>query len=650
MYTSSNKRFATYTNLQPGQYTFLVKASNNDGVWDETPSKIMITVIPPFWRTNWAYAFYSALILGMLFAFRRFTVIRTTKKHQLELEHFEKEKNEEVNRIKLEFFTNISHEFRTPLTLIKGPLEYLQKKGESLDSKKVQEQYNLMHKNTDYLLRLVNQLLDFRKLDRGKMNLILGEANLVAFLKEVGEPFQFLSFKKNINFQILSELKEINCWFDMDAIEKIINNLLSNAFKFTPNNSSIKVEIIDGKDFISPKREEIPNIENSVIIKVSDTGPGIPSHRIKHIFERFYVEVGSKRMKTSEGTGIGLSFTKNLVELHKGGIDVESEIDKGTTFYIWLPKNKEAYLNVEGVSFYEQEESKTFISQVNAESHAVGVLDEIVDQNLSRSRSKLPLLLVVDDNPDIRAFVKQGLGDKFEIYEAENGQKGLELANKLMPNIVITDILMPIMDGIEFCDKLKTAQETSHIPVVMLTAKTSNEWEIEGLKTGADAYIRKPFDMDVLELRLLNILKLREEFRKRFNRDITLIPNEVEVTSADDKFLNKAIEIVEKHMMNSDFSVELLVKEMSLSRSNLYLKIKELTGLSSSEFIRNIRLKRAVQLLEKSDLSVKEIMYMTGFNTASYFSKCFKKQFGVIPSKYIRDNDLEEESEYVEDD
>ncbi|WP_111708312.1 two-component regulator propeller domain-containing protein [Lutibacter citreus] len=637
VYTSSEKRFATYTNLEPGLYILKVKVSNNDGLWDETPSELKINVIPPFWRTNTANGFYTLLFLLGMIGFRRFTIIRSTKKHQLEIEHFEKEKHEEIHRLKLEFFTNISHEFRTPLTLIKGPLEYLQKNWKKVDETKVEEQFSLMRKNTEYLLRLVNQLLDFRKMDKGKMSLNIGYSDIVDFIKIVGEPFQFLSKKKEIKFKIKSTSKSFKTWFAPDALEKIMNNLLSNAFKFTPKNGKIIISICDGEEF-----NDIEGIEtkedksNYVVIQVKDSGKGIPKHRIKFIFERFYVDRDVRKMN-SEGTGIGLAFTKKLVELHQGTIDVVSDEKQGTNFVLWLPKYKGAYEGEKDITFSDDSESETFINEQNAESYAIGVLDEIVDQNYSKSRSKNPMLLIVDDNAEIRGVIRQGLEDKYDIYEAENGVKGFELASKIIPNIIITDILMPIMDGIEFCEKLKTTQETSHIPVVMLTAKTSQEWEIEGLKTGADSYIRKPFDMELLDLKLSNILKHRDELRKRFNRNTTLQPKEVTVTSTDEVFLQKAIEIVENNMMNSEFSVEQLVKEMALSRSNLYLKIKELTGLSSSEFIRNIRLKRAVQLLEKSDMSVKEIMYMTGFNTASYFSKCFKKQFGVIPSKYIRE-------------
>ncbi|MGB5666440.1 MAG: response regulator, partial [Maribacter sp.] len=553
-----------------------------------------------------------------------------TEKHQLELEHLEKEQSEEMQRIKLEFFTNISHEFRTPLTLIKGPLEYLQKNGDVIDSKEVQEQYTLMHKNTNYLLRLVSQLLDFRKINQGKMRLVVRNTNIVAFIKELAEPFQFLALKKMINFKVTTSKEVIQSWFDHDALEKIINNLLSNAFKFTPQNGHIEIEI--SKEHSTQDRSG--NMDY-VLLKIKDSGPGISKDKVQDIFKRFYVEESGNKVNP-EGIGIGLSFTKNLVELHRGSIDVISSPNKGTEFIVRLPINKEAYENAGEISIKEFSENDFLVRSSESESFAIGINDEIFDENISKSRPKLPVLLIVDDNADIRIFIKQVLQDNYSIYEAENGKQGLEVATKVMPNIILCDVLMPIMDGIEFCDQIKNKEETSHIPVIMLTAKSSEESKLRGLKSGADDYLTKPFNMELLKIKLANTISHRNEMRKRFNRDITLQPSEITVTSTDEKFLSQAIEIVEKHMMNTDFNVEMLVREMGLSRSNLYLKFKELTGLSSSEFIRNVRLKRAVQLFESSDLSVKEIMYMTGFNTASYFSKCFKKQFGVIPSEYIR--------------
>ena len=621
VYTNATKRFATYTNMAPGNYTLMVKASNNDGVWEDSETKLNIKITPPFWKTTLAYIIYIFLILAIFFGFWRSTVTKARKKHELELANLEKLKEDELQRIKLEFFTNISHELRTPLTLIKGPLEYLQKKGAKVKQEVAQEQYGLMKKNTDYLLRLVNQLLDFRKINQGKMRLVMRHSNIAAFIKEVAEPFQFLSHKQHINLSTNTSEDKLISWFDHDALEKIINNLLSNAFKFTPKNGTIDINI--------------SKLEQHIIIEVKDSGIGISNDKIDAIFERFYTKKDATK-KNPEGIGIGLSFIKSLVELHQGSISVKSETGKGTNFIVRIPANKEAYIDIPEISCKESTDTDFMIRTSENESFAIDLDDEITDEKISKERSNSPLLLIVDDNEDIRTFIKQVLGEEYTIYEAENGQEGYEVAKKVIPNIIVTDLMMPIMDGLQLCEKIKTTKTTSHIPVLMLTAKLSQESELEGVKHGADDYIRKPFDIELLNLKLKNILQQRKNLRVRFNREITLQPKEVTVTSSDERFLQQAIEIVEKHMMNTDFSVEMLVKEMGHSRSNLYLKFKEITGLSSSEFIRSIRLKRAVQLFESSDLSVKEIMYMTGFNTASYFAKCFKKQFGVKPSDYVR--------------
>lgn len=642
IYTDSNKRFATYTNLSPDTYTLKVKASNNDNVWDSTPSTIKITVEPPYYLTKLAFLFYALLFLGLLMLYRRFTIIKTSRKHALELEHVEKEKNEELQRVKLEFFTNITHEFTTPLTLIQGPLKHLQKQGDKLNEENRQEQYKLMKKNTDYLLRLITQLLDFRKINQGKMRLVMRNSNIVDFIKEVSEPFEFMARKQQIIFNVKASEDNITSWFDHDAIEKIINNLLSNAFKFTPESGIINVTI----SHLKPLNENKKAL-SYVVIKVKDSGRGMDESKVKNIFKRFFSEKNEDR-KDAKGMGIGLAFVKSLVKLHQGTIHVDSEVGKGTTFTIKLPKEKHAYTNIPEITCKDLNESDFHVRSSESDSLAISINDEIVDESLTKTNTDTPVLLVVDDNKDIRTFIKQSLKDQYTIYTAEDGEKAVELLNNVSPKIVITDVMMPVMDGIALCKHIKSKKETSHIPVVMLTAKLSQENEIAGLKTGADAYIRKPFDIELLELKLNNILKHREKLRSKFNLDITLQPKEITVTSVDERFLNQAIEIVEKHMMNTDFNVEMLVKEMGYSRTNLYKKFKEITGLSSSEFIRNIRLKRAVQLFEQSDLSVKEIMYMTGFNTSSYFAKCFKKQFGVKPSEYVRQQKKQKDIEDIE--
>lgn len=621
VYTNSKKRFATYTNLSPGEYTLKVKASNNDNVWEDHYTELKIKIIPPFWMTTQAYFIYFLFTVLLLLFFGNYILNRAKNKHLIEVQEIEKNKKEELQNLKLEFFTNISHEFRTPLTLIKGPLDELLKKGQTLKPEVYNEQLRLMQKNTNYLLRLVSQLLDFRKMNQGKTTLVMRNSNIVSFIQEVAEPFQFLVHKKQINFNIHKEMDTIHSWFDHDAIEKIINNLLSNAYKFTPKFGNIDAYI---------QKED-----NYVIIKVKDSGIGIAPERMNNIFERYYTKK-EKDENNPKGIGIGLAFTKNLVELHQGEITVISEKSVGTEFIIKLPIDKKSYENIPEVVCKDNTDGDFVRRTSETESFAIDMNDELTDESLTKRRSnELPILLIVDDNKDIRTFIRHSLSDEYKIYEAENGLEGFEMATKIIPNVIITDLVMHIMDGLELCEKLKTTVTTSHIPILILSAKLSQETEIEGLKNGADDYIRKPFDMELLNLKLKNITKKRELLRKRFNREVNLKPAEVTVTSADERFLKQVIEIIDKHMTNTEFSVETLVQEIGQSRSNLYLKLKEITGLSSSEFIRSIRLKRAMQLFDTTDLPVKEVMYKTGFSTASYFSKCFKKQFGAKPSDYL---------------
>ncbi|MEN0048424.1 MAG: two-component regulator propeller domain-containing protein [Bacteroidota bacterium] len=635
--TTTNKRAATFTSLPPGNYTLLVKASNGDGVWTDEPAKLNIKIQPPFWLTWYAYLLYAALLGLALWLFRRYTVISVHEKHQLTLDHMERDKLEELNQMKLRFFTNISHELRTPLTLIIAPLEHILEKGKSISPDRMQQQYHYMYKNAKYLLRLVNQLLDFRKLDQGSLNLSVAKGDILAFTEEITEPFQFLANKKNIVFKITDKEDSIYTHFDPDIIEKVLYNLLSNAFKFTQAGGEVKLSILE-------KQGAIKTINGQYIeIRVDDTGSGISKVRLNKIFERFYKE-GSKK-ENKDGAGIGLAYTKSLVELHRGTIEVESKKGEGSCFIVRLPMEKKAYLKSE----IDQSRLEKFDPNSDPLEYLVaepissfGDATDVSDRTLEGRGEELPLLLFVDDNSDIRRFIKEGFQNDFRIIEAEDGEKGYEIALASLPDIIVSDVMMPNMNGFELCEALKTNHLTSHIPVVLLTAKSASEDELEGLQTGADAYVVKPFKLDILRTQLLNIHLHRERLRKRFRQEVILEPEEIAVTSADEEFLKKAVSIIEDHMSDSEFNVEALVKEMYISRSKLYLKLKALTGQSTSEFMRTVRLKRAVQLLEKSDYTIKEIMYMTGFNTASYFSKCFKKQFGVVPSEYLESKKTKE--------
>lgn len=625
--TDAEKRFATFTNLPHGNYSLLVKAANADGVWMETPTVLKIRIQPPFWLSWPAYILYSLLTALGLWLFRRYTVISVHEKHRLMLEHMEREKLEELNQMKLRFFTNISHELRTPLTLIISPLELILEKGRALSSDQLQQQHHYIYKNAKYLLRLVNQLLDFRKLDQGSMNLRVDQGDVLAFVSDVTEPFQFLAGKKAIRFEVNHTDSSIYSYFDPDVLEKIMYNLLSNAFKFTPSGGTIQVEVHERE--WKGTNGNGPSLE----IRVRDNGVGISQHQLKKIFERFHKEEDKKLNK--DGAGIGLAYTKSLVELHRGTIRVESVKGKGACFIVSMPMSKKDYLKSE----IERGKIEQFAVDADPLEYLVAEPPaQLPDPaaKIQEPEESLPLLLFVDDNSDIRQFIKDGFQNDFRIILAEDGEKAHEIALSSLPDVIVSDIMMPNMDGIELCETLKNNPLTSHIPIVLLTAKSADEDELEGLRTGADAYVVKPFKLDILRAKLLNIYYQRERLKRRFRQEVLLQPEDITVTSADEEFLKRAVTIIEDHMSESEFNVEALVKEMHLSRSKLYLKLKALTGQSSSEFIRTIRLKRAVQLLEKSDYTIKEIMFMTGFNTASYFSKCFKNQFGVVPSDYLR--------------
>lgn len=635
-YTDSYKRFATYTNLSPGTYTFKVKSSNGDSVWNHTPKKIKITITPPFWKTIWAYLLYAFLVIAFLIGLWKFTLFKSGKKHELELQELEKKKQAELQYLKMEFFTNISHEFRTPLTLIKGPIEYLLSKGEGLSKDVLKNQYKLMGKNTDYLLRLVTQLLDFQKMDKGQMDLVLYSKNISEFIREVAEPFQFISEKKKIKYTVRAEQEVIESYFNPDALEKIMNNLLSNAFKFCPDNGVIDVYVYVKKTYHSDRLTK-KAVFDRVVIEVKDSGSGISEAKKEHIFNRFYSN-SAKELANPTGTGIGLSYTKSLIDVHQGSIAVIDNELGGTTFAVNLPLEKQAYVNKPNIILGKDTDELNLTTAYVSSTHQTSLKDEKDDLEVIKERPELPIVLIVDDHEDIRFLIKQLLQEKYNVLEAENGEEGLKIAKEKIPNIIISDYVMPIMDGVNFCMQCKEHSETSHIPFLLLTAKTSDENKVSGLESGADDYITKPFNLELLQLKIKNIIAKRDKLRKQFNQEIILKPKEVTVTSSDEIFLEKAMAIVEKNMMNTEFSVEMLVQEMKISRSNLYLKLKEITGLSSSEFIRSIRLKRAVQLLETSDMSVKEIMYMTGFNSPSYFAKCFKKQFKMTPSEYVNQN------------
>lgn len=611
----ASDRIAKYTNLRPGKYVFKVLASNNDGVWTDDPKLLQVIITPPWYFSTLAWVIYVAIFLASLWFFQRFSLIRIKQKNELLMEHFEKEKIQELSQMKLRFFTNISHEFRTPLTLIIGPLEKLIREGNKLSEIKIAESHAIMHRNASILLRLINQLIDFRKFEQGKMILRASNTNVISFLKEVFLSFSELAEKKNITYQFSTGRQDINLWFDDDKLERIMYNILSNAFKFTPEGGKIKLEVDED--------------EYHVIIQVVDTGVGIPKEMQGHIFERFYQADRIKNRKVGS-TGIGLSFIKGLVEMHKGEITFESVIDEGTNFMVKLQK---------GTAHLDEEQMRA-ISRDEAPKKNFSYLEPIkVSENEDQERSsEKRKVLLVEDNYELKSFVKDSLKGHYEIHTAENGKEGLEKVAEIHPDVVVSDIMMPVMNGFTLCEKLKTDEKISHIPVILLTAKSTAENRIKGYNLGADGYISKPFSIEVLEARIQNLIESREKLQQKMRTTVSLEPSEVTTTSMDEKFLQKILKIVEENIPNSDFTVEKLASDYGMSQIVLNKKLKGLTGMTAKAFIRNIRLKRAAQLFATGNYSVTDVTYEVGFSDLKYFRTCFKDEFGSSPSEYIKAN------------
>ncbi|WP_052143619.1 two-component regulator propeller domain-containing protein [Wocania ichthyoenteri] len=616
-----NKKSATYTNLDEGDYVFKVKASNNDGLWNEKGATIPITILPAPWLTWWAYLLYIIVLTGLGLLILKYSLVRIKERNELKQERLEKERIEEVNKLKLELFTNISHDFRTPLTLILGPLERLLKTENKDDF--VKKQHEIMYRNASTLMELINQLLDFRKSESGKLLLAASKSNIIPFVNDIKLAFDELARAKNIEFLLISTSDAIEVWFDQTKLKKIIFNLLSNAFKFTPEGGKITLDIS-----ITEKSN------NYVKLKVTDNGRGISRVNKKFIFDRFY-QLGER-----SGTGIGLSLTKNLVELHKGTIKVKSNENKGTSFTVKLPLGH-THLSSEQMvkSVNTVQENNMFNLEKAAYVDKAVIahkeqLQQIEDKPIDKS---LSTILIVEDNVEVRTFIKSIFLNKYNVFDAENGKNAIEVAKNHDIDLIISDVMMPIMDGMEMCNEIKTNIKTSHIPVILLTAKTSQEDQKSGYQIGADTYITKPFDANILEVRVINLLKSRKNLINKFKKDIILQPKELTVTSADEMFLKKAIEIVEQNISSSEFSIAKFIEEMGTSRSVLYRKLKALTDQSISEFIKTIKLKRAAQLISKSDMNISEIAFDLGFNDLKHFRKSFKKLFNVLPSQY-RDN------------
>ncbi len=604
-----NTQEATYTNLDPGAYTFRVKGSNYDGVWNEEGVSIAVIITPPFWKTWWAYTLYVVLTAGLLYTLRRYEMNRQRLGFNYELEKVESAKLKEMDGVKSRFFANISHEFRTPLTLILGPVEAMVASARDESSR---ENLGLVHRNARRLLALVNQLLDLSRIEAQQMKLRTQETEIVEFVRGVAASFESLAVRRSIQLSV-AWTEPIVGYIDSDVMEKILTNLLSNAFKFTNDGGQVTLEL--WKDVSS----------QAFCITVSDTGIGISPDQLDRIFDRFY-QVDDTHTREREGTGIGLALTKELVHLHKGEITVSSEPGHGSTFTVKIPFARNRFGPEEISAEPRMKEDSVPQTAISASSG-----EEVQDV----PGEAAPALLVIEDNADMRRYIRERLQHSYAITEAENGVAGVEMAIASVPDLIISDVMMPMMDGFEVCKRLKEDVRTSHIPIILLTAKAGTGHRIEGLQIGADDYLVKPFDAKELQVRAANLIEQRRLLRARFRTEVVLKPQDITVTPVDHQFLNRVMALVEEHMGESDFDTEFMAKELFLSRMQLHRKLKALTDRSPHDFVRAMRLQRAAQLLRKRAGNVSEVAFEVGFNNLSHFAKSFREEFGQSPSEFL---------------
>lgn len=598
---------ATYTNLDPGKYVFKVKGSNSDGLWNEDVHSIEIVIQPPFWKTLWFIILLLVLVLLAFIYFGNFYLKKVRLKNELVFEKTKARKLHEIESMKLRFFTNISHEIRTPLTLILGPLNQVLETAKMDDESK--GKLKLVRRNADQLLKLINQILDFRKLESGKYKISYTKADLLYFVNSIVESFQGMAAEKKIDLVFATELSHFFTWFDSDKMQKILNNLLSNALKFTGEKGRVEVSF----DVVNNLATEGKGDSAHYFISVKDSGKGISEKNLKGIFERFFQ--GNNSAETT-GSGIGLSITREFIKMMDGDIDVESKEGHGSTFCVRLPVLSDADISDEGAQ------------QINVDDSS----EESIQNGVGGENKKI--ILITEDNADVREYVASHFRGDCRVLEAENGKEAYELAVKYIPDIIISDLLMPVMNGSAFCKKIKKDERTSHIPFILLTAVTSKESEKEAFMAGADDYITKPFDIQILRMKVDNLISLRDTLKEKYKNDMLLQPSNVTLVSPDEKFLKKAVDTVEKYMSDPDLDIEKFASEVGVSRMQLYRKLEALTNMTVKEFIRDIRIKRAAQLLEQNKASVSEIVYQVGFRDLAYFRKCFREQYGTSPSEY----------------
>ncbi|MBZ4041074.1 hybrid sensor histidine kinase/response regulator [Flavobacterium hibisci] len=605
---NSNSRTVQYTNLYPGKYIFKIKSSNSDGHWSKEVS-YEIRILPPFWLTPISFLLIFIALFSIFYFIRKEIKNRIRLKQELLTEKVNREHDIKLNNEKLRFFTNISHELRTPLTLILGPAkQLLDENTNASDYEK--SRYNLIYQNASRLLNLVNQVLDFRKAQSGELKLKVTKTDILSYSKNIFDSFKEMAFNKKIKLNFIAEAESIEGWIDNDKYDKILYNLLSNALKFTNKYGNVDL-------FIRLKK----NTDEILVIEVIDDGIGIPPKSQEKIFKRFYQASNSKAHNT--GSGIGLSLVKSLVAIHKGSISVESALGKGSTFRVEIPIDRVSY-----------ETKEVFEYALKNDNLSMLIPEKAAKKTIQNTELKQKIL-VIEDNTELRKYLVDFLSDYYKVYDAENGEEGLKICRQIKPILCVADVMMPVMDGLEFCKELKNDEFISHIPVVLLTALGENVDKVKGYEIGADGYLVKPFEPTLLKSVIENVIKSRLDLKAKFSGEVESKVSLLTHSPIDEEFMEKITALINENLSELDLSTEFLCDKLSVSSSKLYRKIKELTDLAPNEFIRTIRLKKSAELLKTKKYNVSEVTNMVGFNDPLYFSRCFKKQFGFPPSKLI---------------
>ncbi|OHX64637.1 hypothetical protein NH26_24000 [Flammeovirga pacifica] len=613
---AGNRNEISYVKVKPGNYTFMIQVTDSFGNYSDNITKINVEVNPPLWATWWAKLFYFIFLCGLFYLAHKLTVSNINFQNKFELEKVKREQSDEVHSMKMKFFTNVSHELRTPLTLISSPLEEL--KALEDDRQKL-NLLNIITRNTDRLSRLVNQVLDLRKIDQGGEKLSLSSNDIVKLSRSIMHDFMDAALQRSINLNFYTDQKESLILFDFEKMEKVIYNLVTNALKYTPDNGEIKLKLDQVKVKNPLQDGQIATYQRITII---DSGLGISKENQDQIFERF-VNVKMNNFIGQQGTGIGLSLVNDYVKMHSGWIDLKSEEGKGSEFTVYLP-------------LIHQEEDTPTEEIIEDVETSMSVEEEMTSIE-EESDNTQPKLLIIEDDRDMQEFLVHCFESKYQVVTANNGKEGWDKAKKQMPDLIISDWMMPEMNGIELCNKLKSNILTNHIPVIILTAKGGMENKMEGIEKGADDYISKPFNVEYLRVRVQNIIHQRTKLNERIKREFGVENEENTMPSFEEKFLNEVMQEIEKNIDNSEFNVKSLGECIGMGQTNLYRKIKSMTGMTVNEFIRTVRLKKAGQLLKNGEYNVSDVMYMVGFTHRSYFSKSFKEMYGMSPKEYTKD-------------